>query len=137
MEKKDLSLWHTSPKYDISISDKRHFLCRFGCFIRKDISRQFPLLGCYHYRCSRTLASKRELMAFFIYITQISSTMPKYMKLRVKSNNSTLNSASDRTKSVITLCMVFLTIVNPLLFVLPAALCGYVFYYRKGGIHEN
>lgn len=60
--------------------------------------------------------------------------MPTNNEIRVKSNNSTLNSTSGNTKVAITLILVFFTFINPLLFVVPAALCGYSM--KKGGCHE-
>ncbi len=53
-------------------------------------------------------------------------------EIRVKANSSTQSSASDSTKTVILLFMVFLTIFNPILFIAPTVLCGYC--VRKGGL---
>ncbi|WP_296122321.1 hypothetical protein [uncultured Bacteroides sp.] len=62
--------------------------------------------------------------------------MPRNNEIREGKKYSITPSTSGRTKSVITICMVFLTIINPILFVVPSALCGYMFYYREGGHHE-
>lgn len=76
--------------------------------------------------CSVLWRELRRANSFlFLRITKISFRMPKNNEIRATGNNSTVHSTPCNAKVAITLIMVFLTVINPLLFVLPAALCGY------------
>lgn len=44
----------------------------------------------------------------------------------LSGNNSIRQTMLNGTKTAITLILVFLTFINPVLFVFPAALCGYM-----------
>jgi len=44
----------------------------------------------------------------------------------LSGNNSIRQTMPNGTKTAITLILVFLTFINPVLFVFPAALCGYM-----------
>gem|GEM_PF-2965767 len=51
--------------------------------------------------------------------------MPKNNEIRANGNNSTVPPTSYGTKAVITIFMLVLTFINPVLFIIPTALCGY------------
>lgn len=65
--------------------------------------------------------------SLFSHIAQTCPKMPKTGSYGVKPNNSNAYSTSCSTKAVITLFMLVLTFINPVLFIIPTALCGYVF----------
>jgi hypothetical protein len=44
----------------------------------------------------------------------------------LSGNNSIRQTMPNGTKTAITLILVFLTFINPVLFIIPAALCGYI-----------
>lgn len=83
--------------------------------------------------CNNLDLAVREAIAFLFLILKFHN-MPSPMKLEQKRSTVTSTSTSGNTKVAITLILVFFTFINPLLFVVPAALCGYSM--KKGGCHE-
>jgi hypothetical protein len=62
----------------------------------------------------------------YLHSTLTYPKMPKTGSHRVKPNNSTPNSThAASVKAVITIFMLVLTFINPVLFIIPTALCGY------------
>lgn len=62
----------------------------------------------------------------YLHSTLTYPKMPKTGSHRVKPNNSTPNSThAASVKAVITIFILVLTFINPVLFIIPTALCGY------------
>lgn len=62
----------------------------------------------------------------YLHSTLTYPKMPKTGSHRVKPNNSTPNSThAASVKAVITIFMLVLTFINPVLFIIPTALCSY------------
>ncbi len=65
--------------------------------------------------------------SLFSHLAKTCPKMPKTGSYGVKPNNSNAYSTSCSTKAAITLFMLVLTFINPVLFIIPTALCGYAF----------